>query len=319
MTAPTVIPGASGTPEAPGTGAVPGPPVLGSRAVQRRNFRRGVLRVLRRKPSRILGVAILAVFAFMGIFGPLLYPARLPRDDDALYAAPSWAHPFGTDFEGTDVLALVVTGARYVLLTALVTAVITVAVGTSVGLFAGFRRGRWDGVLMRITDMKLTIPALPLLLVLSTVWKFTGPIQMGLVLGLLGWGGVARAVRAQTLSLRERGFIEAARGLGLSTRHIIGRELLPSMAPFIAMNMLIAVTGAVYAQVGLFFLGVLPFDANNWGVMLNLAVFGGGALTTTAALPYMLAPLLAILLLTLGIVLVVDAMDEIFNPRLREE
>ncbi|MEU4409909.1 ABC transporter permease [Streptosporangium sp. NPDC023963] len=315
MTAPVITaPGAPGTPGAPGVPGVPG-----TRAAQRRNFWRGVWRVLRRKPSRIVGVAILGVFAFMGIFGPLLYPARLPRDDNALYAAPSLAHPFGTDFEGTDVLALVVTGSRYVLMTALVTAVITVALGTAVGLFAGFRRGRWDSVLMRITDMKLTIPALPLLLVLSTVWKFTSAIEMGLVLGLLGWGGVARAVRSQTLSLRERGFIEAARGLGLSGRHIVGRELLPSMAPFIAMNMLIAVTGAVYAQVGLFFLGVLPFDANNWGVMLNLAVFGGGALTTTTALPYMLAPLLAILLLTLGIVLVVDAMDEIFNPRLRED
>lgn len=291
----------------------------GARATLRRNFWRGVWRVLRRKPSRMLGVAIMILFTLMGVFGPMLYPERLPRDDNALYAPPSWAHPFGTDFEGTDVLALVVTGSRYVLLTGLVTAVITVALGTGIGLFAGFRRGRWDSVLMRITDMKLTIPGLPLLLVLSTVWKFSSPLAMGLVLGLLGWGGVARAVRAQTLSLRERGFIEAARGLGLSTPHIVGRELLPGMAPFIAMNMLIAVTGAVYAQVGLFFLGVLPFEANNWGVMLNLAVFGGGALTTTAALPYLLAPLLAILLLTLGIVLVVDAMDEIFNPRLREE
>ncbi|GII01410.1 ABC transporter permease [Planobispora takensis] len=291
----------------------------GSRAALRRNFRRGVWRVLRRKPSRMLGVVILIGFAFMGAVGPLLYPERLPRDDDALYAPPSWEHPFGTDFEGTDVLALVVTGSRYVLMTALVTALITVVLGTAIGLFAGFRRGRWDSVLMRITDMKLTIPALPLLLVLSTVWKFESAVEMGLVLGLLGWGGVARAVRAQSLSLRERGFVEAARGLGLPTTHIIGRELLPSMAPFIAMNMLIAVTGAVYAQVGLFFLGVLPFEANNWGVMLNLSVFGGGALTSTAALPYMMAPLLAILLLTLGIVLVVDAMDEIFNPRLREE
>ena len=118
---------------------------------------------------------------------------------------------------------------------------------------------------MRITDMKLTIPGLPLLLVLSTVWKFGSAVEMGLVLGLLGWGGVARAVRAQTLSLRERGFIEAARGLGLSTRHIIGKELLPSMAPYIAMNMLIAVTGAVYAQVGLFFLGVLPLRGEQLG------------------------------------------------------
>ncbi|WP_066374101.1 ABC transporter permease [Herbidospora mongoliensis] len=285
----------------------------------RRNFWRGVGRVMRRKPSRMVGVGIVLVFVFMGIFGPLLYPNPLPRDDNALYASPSWAHPFGTDFEGTDVLALVVTGTRYVLLAGLTTAVITVALGTVIGLLAGFHRGRWDTVLMRLTDLQLTIPGLPLLLVLSTVWKFTSPIEMGVVLGLLGWGGIARAVRSQSLSLRERGFIEAAKGLGLSTRHIIGRELLPSMAPYIAMNMLIAVTGAIYAQVGLFFLGVLPFDANNWGVMLNLSVFGGGALSSTAALPYLLAPLLAILLLTLGIVLVVDAMDEIFNPRLREE
>jgi peptide/nickel transport system permease protein len=290
-----------------------------TRATLRRNFWRGVWRVLCRKPSRMAGVVIVLAFAVMGVIGPLLYPANLPRDDNALYAPPSLQHLFGTDFEGTDVLALVVTGARYVLLTGLATAVITVALGTAIGLFAGFRRGRWDSALMRLTDLNLAIPGLPLLLVLSTVWKFTSPIEMGLVLGLLGWGGVARAVRSQTLSLRERGFIEAARGLGLPTRHIIGRELLPSMAPYIAMNMLIAVTGAVYAQVGLFFLGVLPFDANNWGVMLNLAVFSGGALTTPAALPYLLAPLLAILLLTLGIVLIVDAMDEIFNPRLREE
>nr|WP_062341565.1 ABC transporter permease [Herbidospora sakaeratensis] len=285
----------------------------------RRNFWRGVGRVLRRKPSRMVGVAIVVLFVFMGIFGPLLYPNPLPRDDNALYASPSWAHPFGTDFEGTDVLALVVTGTRYVLLAGLATAVITVALGTAIGLLAGFHRGRWDTVLMRLTDLQLTIPGLPLLLVLSTVWKFTSPIEMGVVLGLLGWGGIARAVRSQSLSLRERGFIEAAKGLGLPTRHIVVRELLPSMAPYIAMNMLIAVTGAIYAQVGLFFLGVLPFDANNWGVMLNLSVFGGGALSSTAALPYLLAPLLAILLLTLGIVLVVDAMDEIFNPRLREE
>ncbi|MEW9534314.1 ABC transporter permease [Microbispora sp. NPDC049125] len=294
-------------------------PATTTRATLRRNFWRGVWRVMRRKPSRMAGVAIVALFALMGVFGPLLYPGHLPRDDNALYAAPSLAHPFGTDFEGTDVLALVVTGARYVLLTGLATALITVALGTAIGLFAGFRRGRWDTALMRLTDMNLAIPGLPLLLVLSTVWKFTGPLEMGLVLGLLGWGGIARAVRSQTLSLRERGFIEAARGLGLPTTHIIGRELLPGMAPYIAMNMLIAVTGAVYAQVGLFFLGVLPFESNNWGVMLNLAVFNGGALTTPAALPYLLAPLLAILLLTLGIVLIVDAMDEIFNPRLREE
>ncbi|WP_101782769.1 ABC transporter permease [Nonomuraea indica] len=295
------------------------PETTSTSAAMRRNFWRGVWRVMRRKPSRMAGVVILAGFILMAAFGPLFYPDHLPSDPDSISRPPSWEHWFGTDPQGRDVLTLVITGSRYVLLSAGVTALITVVVGTAIGLFSGFRRGRWDTVLMRITDMKLTIPSLPLLLVLATVWKFGNPLQMGLVLGLFGWGGVARAVRAQTLSLRERGFIEAARGLGLSTRHIIGKELLPSMAPYIAMNMLIAVTGAVYAQVGLFFLGVLPYESDNWGVMLNLAVFQAGAMITPNALGYLLAPLLAILLLTLGIVLVVDAMDEIFNPRLREE
>jgi peptide/nickel transport system permease protein len=295
-------------------------PETGSAATtMRRNFWNGVWRVMRRKPSRMAGVVIILGFALMAIFGPMFLPENLPGNANAITQPPSWEHWFGTDPQGKDVVALVIKGSRYVLLTAAVTALITVVVGTSLGLFSGFKRGRWDTVLMRLTDMKLTIPGLPLLLVLATVWKFGSPVQMGLVLGLLGWGGVARAVRSQTLSLRERGFIEAARGLGLSTRHIIGKELLPSMAPYIAMNMLIAVTGAVYSQVGLFFLGVLPYESDNWGVMLNLAVFQAGAMITPNALGYLLAPLLAILLLTLGIVLVVDAMDEIFNPRLREE
>ncbi|SDJ81042.1 ABC transporter permease [Nonomuraea jiangxiensis] len=288
-------------------------------ATMRRNFWAGVWRVMKRKPSRMVGVVLVLGFAFMGVFGPMFYPAQLPRDPNLITSPPSAQHWLGTDDQGRDVIALVVTGSRYVLLAALVTALITVVVGTGIGLFSGFKRGRWDTVLMRLTDMKLTIPGLPLLLVLSTVWKFGSPTQMGLVLGLLGWGGVARAVRSQTLSLRERGFIEAARGLGLSTTHIVGKELLPSMAPYIAMNMLIAVTGGVYAQVGLFFLGVLPYESNNWGQMLNTAVFRSGALTVPSGLGFLIGPLLAILLLTLAIVLVVDAMDEIFNPRLREE
>jgi peptide/nickel transport system permease protein len=171
---------------------------------------------------------------------------------------------------------------------------------------------------MRIADFVLTIPSFPLLIVLTTTINLGSWWKMALALGLIGWGGLARAVRSQTLSLRERGFIEAARGLGLSTRHIVARELLPNVAPYIATTLLLAFTGYIYAQVGLYFLGVLPLDTSNWGVMLNNAVFQSGALISPDALPYLLAPLGAILLLTLGVVLIVDALEEIFNPRLRE-
>lgn len=274
--------------------------------------------VVLRKPGRVIGLAILVFFALMGIFGPYVYSGQLAVDPDNIYAAPSAAHWLGTDFAGSDVLQEVIIGARYVLLTAAFAALITAAIGTATGLIAGYHRGLTDSALMRVTDFILTIPGFPLLIVLSTIWSFGNPLEMGLVLGLTGWGGVARAVRSQTLSLRERGFLEAARGLGLSNRHIIVKELLPNIAPFVAMNLLLSVIAFIGAEVGLFFLGVVPFSSSNWGVMLNEAVFAGGAMNSPQALSYLLAPLVCILLLTLGIVLFLDAVDELFNPRLRE-
>ncbi|MGI5134464.1 ABC transporter permease [Streptomyces sp. CA-106110] len=279
---------------------------------------KAVRQVLLRKPGRIVGLAILILFALMGVFGPYLYSGQLAVDPAAVYAAPSASHLLGTDFAGSDVLQEVVIGARYVLFTATIAAVITAVLGTGVGLFAGYHRGFTDSALMRVTDFVLTIPGFPLLIVLSTIWSFSNPLEMGLVLGLTGWGGVARAVRSQTLSLRERGFLEAARGLGLSSRHIIGRELLPNIAPYVAMHLLLSVIGFIGSEVGLFFLGVVPFSSSNWGVMLNEAVFSGGAMNSPEALTYLMAPLMCILLLTLGVVLFLDAIDELFNPRLRE-
>lgn len=274
-------------------------------------------KVMRRKPSRMVGLSIIIIFALMAIVGPTLYPANLPINPNAIYAPPSLAHPLGTDFAGTDTLALIITGSRYVLYSAFLAAMFHVVFGTAAGLASGYLGRLTESVLMRITDFILTIPSFPLLVVLSTVWKFGQPVEMGFVLGIIGWGGLARAVRSQTLSLKERGFIEAARGLGLSPWHIIVKEILPNVASYIGMNLLVSITGAIYAEVGLFFLGVLPFTVNNWGVMLNYAVYSAGAMSSVQALPYLLSPLACILLVTLGIVLLLDGVDEMFNPRLR--
>ena len=276
-------------------------------------FQRAVLR----KPARIIGFAIIVFFILLAVCGPWFY-GSLAVDPNAIYAPPSADHWLGTDFAGSDVFQEVVVGARYVLSTAALAALFTSALGITVGLVAGYHRGFVDSALMRVTDFVLTIPGLPLLIILSTVWSFGSPWQMGLVLGLTGWGGVARAVRSQALTLRERGFLEAARGLGLPSRHIIVKELLPNIAPYVAMHLLLSVIGFIGAEVGLFFLGLVPFSSTNWGVMLNQAVFSGGAMNSPDALVYLLSPLMCILLLTLGIVLFLDAVDELFNPRLRE-
>ncbi len=274
-------------------------------------------RVVSRKPTRLLGLIIILGFAIMGIAGPWFYPSTLPVDATQIYAPPSAHHLLGTDFEGTDVLALLIVGSRYVLESAALAALFTVFFGTALGLIAGYYLGPTDSVIMRVTDFVLTVPGFPLLVVLASVWKFGSPLSMGLVLGAVGWGFLARAVRSQTLSLRERDFIESARGLGLSTFHILTRELLPNIGPYIAMNLLLAVTGSIYAEVGLFFLGVVPFSVNNWGVMLNLAFSEAGAIYSPHALLYLVSPVAAILLLTIGIVLFLDAVDELLNPRLR--
>ncbi|MFE4686019.1 ABC transporter permease [Streptomyces sp. NPDC056721] len=284
----------------------------------RRRYWAGIRRVLTRKPGRVAGLVILVFFTLMGTFGPMLYSDNLAVDPNAVYAPPSAEHWLGTDFAGSDVFQALVVGSRYVLLTCAIAGVFAVGLGTAVGLLAGFHRGLADSLLMRATDFVLTIPGLPVLVVLSTVWAFGSPLEMGLVLGIVGWGGIARAVRSQTLSLRERGFLEAARSLGLSNRHILVKELLPNLAPYVAMNLLLAIVSFVEAQVGLFFLGIVPFTSTNWGVMINQAVFSGGALQSPEALMYLLAPLVCILLLITGVVLFLDAIDELFNPRLRE-
>ena len=180
----------------------------------RRSRWTGIWRVLTRKPGRIVGLSILVFFVLMGTFGPMLYGDQLAIDPDAIYQAPSAEHWLGTDFAGSDVLQ------RHRRRQPLCTAHLFPR--RPVRLDARHHRRsprRLPPRLARlradaVTDFVLTIPGLPLLVVLTTVWKFDSPLEMGLVLGVVGWGGIARAVRSQTLSLRERGFLEAARGLG---------------------------------------------------------------------------------------------------------
>jgi peptide/nickel transport system permease protein len=294
------------------------PPEQVHQAMQRSRQRAGSRwRLFVSTPGRVAASAIIVIFTVMAIVGPYLYPKNLPINPNNIYAGPSLAHPLGTDYEGSDVLALLVTGSRYVLVAAALAAVITLGIGTVAGLAAGYYPRGTGSAIMRVTDFVIAVPGFPVLIVLATIWQFGSPLEMGLVMGLFGWGGIARAVRAQTLSLRERGFVEAARGLGLSGRRIIFTELLPNIAPYIGMNLMLAVTAFIYTEVGLFFIGVVAYSSSNWGVMLNQAVFQNGGLSSTRGLSYLLSPLICILLITISLVTLANAVDEFFNPRLR--
>lgn len=274
-------------------------------------------RVLRRHPQNLIGLGILLLYLFMAVVGPLLYPSLLPQNPSQIYLPPSLAHPLGTDYAGRDVLALVVTGTRPILEVAVMAAIFVVGLGGTIGLLAGFSGGWLDTVLMRITDLFLTVPSLPLLILIASIAVLTNPLLIAALLSVTAWGGLARAIRSQVLSYREREYVEAARSLNLGTYHIIVREITPNLMPYIIMNLMLSVTGAIYAEVGLFYLGVLPFKSDNWGVMLNLAYTQGGAMYSARSLLYLISRMAAILILQLGIVMILRFLEEIFNPRLR--
>jgi peptide/nickel transport system permease protein len=139
---------------------------------------------------------------------------------------------------------------------------------------------------------------------------------LAVILGLLSWPSLSRAIRAQVLSLRERDFVESARALDLGTGHIILREIMPNMASYLAVSLIFAMTAAVYAQVGLVFLGLVPMSGTNWGVMLQLA-WTKGAIFYPKAFWYIMGPVFAFALFQLALVFASRSLEEVFNPRLR--
>ena len=272
--------------------------------------------VLRRKKSYLASAGLLMLFILMAIFGPMLYPHGLPTSNTQYYAPPSWKYPLGTDYAGVSVLAEVIVGARYVLFVAAMAAVLTMAIGVVIGLLAGFLGGVTDAVLMRVTDFVLTIPTYPLLIVIAAVVKISGPLAMAGVLSINGWGGMVRAVRSMVLSLKRRDFVEAARSLELGNTHLILRQILPLIMPYVIMHLVLAVTGAIYGEVGLFFLGLVPISGTNWGVMLNFAYSASGAIYVPSSVFYLMAPVGAIVLVQIGSVGFTKALDEVFNPQI---
>jgi peptide/nickel transport system permease protein len=273
--------------------------------------------IIRRNRWAFSGLIILLFFLLMATVGPYVVPLDMTPRTIKSFQLPSWKHPLGTDYAGRDVLALIVHGSRDVLSIALLAAIFTVNIAVVVGMFAGLHGGAVDSVLMFLANIVLTVPDLPVMMILAVIFKVRDPFSFAAILSFWAWGELARAVRSQVLSLKERQFIEAARALGLSSLHIVFRELLPNVMPFVAINFVTIMTEAITASVSLIFLGLAPFSVANWGMMLNLARWQTGAIYVPKAICYVLSPMVAIALLQLGGVFFSHGLDEILDPRLR--
>ncbi len=282
-------------------------------------------KILVRNKKALVGFLILIFYFIIGTIGPFVtpypksYSCEVYLPPTLLQWPPSLEHPLGCDYFGKDIWAQLVWGAPVVLQIAFIAGFVTTLIGITIGMIAGFKGGTLDTTLMSITDIVMTIPGLPLLIVLATVIRTSDPWAVGLMLSVTAWAGLARAIRSQVLSIRQREFIEAAKTGGLSTWNIVFREIMPNLMSYIAINFIFATTGAIYASVGLYFLGVLPFTSFNWGIMLNMAYSQAGSHYSFSTMHYIAAPILAVIGLQIGLILFSYSVDEIFNPRLRTE
>ncbi len=275
-------------------------------------------KILWRNPSGRIGFILLMLMVAVSFIGPLVVDPPNHVNVKEIYQGPSLAHVLGTDYQGKDNLVLLVYGGKDILLVALLAGVVTTFIATIVGASSAFIGGRFDSTMMEVVNIWLTIPQFPLLAVLATLIRLNSIGPLALIIGVLSWAGLARQIRSQVLSLRKRDFVEAAVNLNLSTWHILFRELLPNMMSFIAIALVFSMTSAIYQQTGLVFLGLVPLSGENWGVMLSMA-YNKGAIYNPNAAWNVLAPVLAIIIFELSLVLVARSLDDVFNPRLRTE
>lgn len=265
-----------------------------------------------------VGLTLVVLYLLMGTVGVVLVePAQL--NEGPRYVGPfeTWEFPLGTDAMGQGVFAQIVHATPAMLKMITAGAVFGTSLGTAIGIFAGYVGGRIDRFLMWCTDVMMTIPGLPLVIILSAILEPRNPFVVGIILTINDWAGLSRTLRSQVLTLRDESYVEAARTMGISTPTILGKDVLPNLMPYISVNFVGMARSVIFASVGLYFLGILPFTTLNWGVMMNLAYNTGGALYTWETAHWLFFPMLAIVLLSLALILLAQGGDRIFNPRIR--
>jgi peptide/nickel transport system permease protein len=305
-----------GTPSPAGTD-IP-PRTLSARAIVRARKRAARARFVaefRRETAGLVGLAILLAFIALALLAPLLFSSdelSVTQATGGNLQPPSPGYPLGTDEAGRSVLALLVWGARISLLVGFAATVISMAIGTVVGIASG-HFGTWLGaILERLTDWFLVIPFLPLAIALSTVLG-ASLLNVIVVIGVTSWPGTARLVRAQTLSVEARPYLERARVLGGGHWHQMSRHVLPNVMPLVLANTTLTVAIAILSETTLSFLGLGDPFRVSWGSMLDDA-FSNGAISS-GAWWYTMPPGVCVVIVVLAFTLVGRALENVLDPR----
>lgn len=290
-----------------------------------------VLHRVKKNPAAVVSAAFLAFMVLACVVGPEFLSASLGDPGPKQYAPPSWEHPFGTDLNGRDVLYRVLTGGRISLLVGLCGAVVSLFIGTAWGLIAGYAGGRVDALMMRVVDILYSVPRLIFILIAINAfnaglqeWASREGLQwlvqssriaiLILTLGFIEWLTMARIVRGQVLSLKERQFITAARALGQSHTKILIRHLLPNLAGIILVYLTLTIPAVVIDESFLSFLGLgIQAPQASWG---SLLADGAGAINPVRSFWWLLVfPAAAMALTLLALNFLGDALRDAFDTR----
>jgi peptide/nickel transport system permease protein len=295
--------------------------VLSARQVTRRRRAVALRRTWRdfaAHRSGLAGLVVLVGFLLVALLAPLIADAdglQVTKATGGVLEAPSREFLLGTDDSGRSILTLLVWGSRISLLVGILATVFSMVTGTLVGLMSGFFDGWPARVLFQLTQWFLVIPFLPLALVLATVLG-RSLLNIALVIGVTSWPSTALLIRSQTLSVKERPYLERARVLGAGRWHQMSRHVLPNVMPMVFANTTLTVALAILAETTLSFLGLGDPTRVSWGSMLEDA-FSVGAMTT-GAWWYIVPPGVCVVLVVLAFTLIGQALEETFNPRLRQ-
>jgi len=264
-----------------------------------------------------VGLIILGLFILLAILGPIILPQDPHTFSLDVLQPPSTTHWFGTTSFGEDVFVQTVVGARFSVFMGLGIGLVTTIISVLVGLTSGYFLGWVDEILSLLSNVFLVLPTLPLAILLAAFLPNKGPLAIGFVLTITGWSWGARVLRSQTLSLRNRDCIEAARASGESTWRIIFYEILPNQTSIVAAQFFGTVIYVILAETALEYLGLGDITASTWGNMLFSASNNSALLLH--AWWWFLPPGLCIALLGATLTFINFGIDEIANPRLRKE
>lgn len=290
-----------------------------------------LLNRVKKNPAAIVSAVFLVFMVLACVVGPMFLSPILGEPGPNQYAPPSWDHPFGTDLNGRDVLYRLLTGGRISLLVGLCGALVSLFIGTSWGLIAGYAGGRVDALMMRVVDVLYSVPRLIFILIAINAfnaglqeWASREGLQwlvqssriaiLILTLGFIEWLTMARIVRGQVLSLKERQFITAARALGQSHTKILIRHLLPNLAGIILVYLTLTIPAVVIDESFLSFLGLgIQAPQASWG---SLLADGAGAINPVRSFWWLLVfPAAAMSLTLLALNFLGDALRDAFDTR----